>query len=57
MNNIDKRNLKNWTKEERDRVVGLFEMLIEMDKKQNPDLYNHKKDRIVINKDEEEVIL
>lgn len=28
-----------WTKEERDRVVAVFELLINMDKKQHPDNY------------------
>jgi hypothetical protein len=39
MNQEDKKNPKNWTEEERDRVVGLFDLLIKMDKEQNPDLY------------------
>lgn len=39
MNQEEKKNPKNWTKEERDRVVGLFDLLIKMDKQQNPDLY------------------
>jgi len=42
MNKDDKKNPKNWTEEERDRVVGFFSLLLKMDKKQNPDLY--KKD-------------
>jgi hypothetical protein len=28
-----------WTKEETDRVVAVFELLISMDKKQNPENY------------------
>jgi hypothetical protein len=39
MNQEDKRNTNNWTEEERDGIVGLFDLLIKMDKKQNPDLY------------------
>ena len=39
MNNLDKRDPKNWTQEELDRVVGVFELLLKMDKKQNPHLY------------------
>ncbi len=39
MNNINKKDPKNWTKEERDRLVEVFQILIEMDKKQNPYLY------------------
>jgi len=37
MNQEDKRNPKNWTKEEWERVVGVFELLLKMDKKQNSD--------------------
>lgn len=33
----DKRKLSKWTKEETDRVVAVFELLISMDKKQNPE--------------------
>jgi len=39
MKNKDKRNPKNWTKEELDRAVGFFGLLLKMDRKQNPDLY------------------
>lgn len=39
MNKEDKRNPDNWTKEELDRVVKVFEWLIKEDKKQNPHLY------------------
>ena len=39
MNQEDKKNPNNWTEEERDRVAGLFDLLIKMDKKQNPDPY------------------
>jgi hypothetical protein len=39
MNKEDKRNPNNWTKEERDRVVGEFELLLQMDKKQKHDRY------------------
>jgi hypothetical protein len=39
MKNKDKKNPKNWTEEERDRVVGFFNLLLKMDRKQNPDRY------------------
>lgn len=39
MNQEDKKNPNNWTTEERDRIVGFFDLLIKMDKEQNPDLY------------------
>lgn len=50
MNQEDKRNPRNWIKEERDRVVGLFDLLIKMDKKQNPDLYKLP-EGVVLHKD------
>lgn len=31
-----------WNKEERDNVVGAFQILLEMDKKQNPENYTKK---------------
>ncbi len=37
MNQEDKRNPKNWTKEETNRVVAVFQWLLEQDRKQNPD--------------------
>ncbi|MDD4931288.1 MAG: hypothetical protein PHG66_04075 [Candidatus Colwellbacteria bacterium] len=60
MDQEDKRNPKNWTEEERDRVVGLFQLLLKIDKRQNPDLYKAAKNRqnmTVLDKDGEEVIL
>lgn len=39
MNKEDKKNPDNWTEEERERVVGVFQILLEMDRKQNPDRY------------------
>ena len=39
MNKEDKRNPDNWTKEELDRVVKVFEWLIKEDRKQNPHRY------------------
>jgi len=39
MKNIDKKSLKDCTKEEIDRLVGAFAWLIQEDKKQNPHLY------------------
>jgi len=41
MNQEDKRNPKNWTKEETGRVVAVFQWLWEQDKKQNPDRYKN----------------
>jgi hypothetical protein len=35
----DKRKPPKWTKEETDRVVAVFELIISMDKKQNPENY------------------
>ena len=39
MNIEEKRNPKNWTPEENERVVKVFEWLLKEDKKQNPHLY------------------
>ena len=39
MNQEDKKNPKNWNQEERDRFVGVFQWLLDQDKKQNPHLY------------------
>lgn len=39
MSSIDKRDPNKWNQEEKDRIVGAFKILIEMDKKQNPELY------------------
>lgn len=39
----DKKNKPEWSKEERDRVVAVFQWLLKEDKKQNPHLYEHKK--------------
>ncbi len=39
MNQEDKGNPKNWTKEESDRVVAVFQWLLDEDRKQNPHLY------------------
>jgi hypothetical protein len=39
MENVIKKDPNNWNEEERDRVVGVFKILLEMDKKQNPHLY------------------
>ncbi len=39
MNKEDKKDPNNWSKEERDRIVGLFDLLIKIDKRQNPDRY------------------
>ncbi len=42
MNQEDKKNHNNWTSEERDRIVGAFQWLLDQDKKQNPHLYTKK---------------
>ncbi len=42
MNQEDKKNPKNWTKEETDRAVAVFKWLLDEDKKQNPHLYTKK---------------
>ncbi len=42
MNQEDKKNPNNWTQEERDRVVGVFQWLLDQDRKQNPHLYTKK---------------
>ncbi len=42
MNIEDKKNPKNWTKEETDRVVAVFQWLLDQDRKQNPHLYTKK---------------
>lgn len=42
MNQEDKRNPNNWTQEERDRVVVVFQWLLDQDRKQNPHLYTKK---------------
>lgn len=39
MNEEDKIKPDNWTPEERDRVVRVFEWLLKEDRKQNPNLY------------------
>ena len=60
MNKEDKRDLKNWTKEERDRVVGFFNLLLQIDKRQNPNLYKTTRDKrnmTVLDKDGNEIIL
>ena len=60
MNQGDKGNPNNWNKEERNRVVSLFVLLIKMDKKQNPDLYKKSKEgenMVVLDKDGNEVTL
>ncbi len=56
MNKEDKKNPKNWTKEESNRVVAVFQWLLDQDKKQNPDRYNLPK-RVVLNKDGDQVKL
>jgi hypothetical protein len=33
---------EKWTPEERDNIVGVFQILLEMDKKQNPGNYKKK---------------
>jgi hypothetical protein len=60
MDQEDKSNPKNWTEEERDRVVGLFQLLLKIDKRQNPDLYRtvgDRQNRVVLDKDGNEITL
>ena len=56
MNPEDRKQSNNWTEEERDRIVGFFDLLIKMDKKQNPDLYRTPK-KAGLDKDENDAIL
>jgi hypothetical protein len=60
MDQGDKINPESWTEEERDRVVGLFRLLLRIDKRQNPDLYRmagNKQNRTVLDKDGNEITL
>ena len=60
MDQGDKINPESWTEEERDRVVGVFKLLLQIDKRQNPDLYKtvrNKQDMTVLDKDGNEVTL
>ena len=60
MHQENRKNSKNWTKEERDRIVGFFDLLVQMDKKQNPDLYKTKRNNgsmVVLDRHGKEVIL
>jgi hypothetical protein len=60
MNQEYKRNPKNCTKEETDRVVAVFQWLLEQDKKQNPDLYKCRRggqEKILIDKEGSEITL
>lgn len=56
MNQEDKKNPKNWTEEETDRVVAVFQWLLEQDRKQNPDRYKFSKG-VVLDKDGDQVTL
>lgn len=38
----DKKDINNCTQEEKDRIVGAFQWLIEEDRRQNPHLYIKK---------------
>jgi hypothetical protein len=60
MNQEDKGDPNNWTEEERDRVVGFFQLLLKIDKRQNPDLYKpakNKQDMTVLDKGGDEIKL
>jgi len=60
MDQEDKRNPEDWTEEERDRVVGLFRLLLKIDKRQNPDLYKttgNKQNMTVLDKNRNEITL
>ena len=56
MKQEDKSNSNNWTDEERDRFVGLFDLLIKMDKEQNPNLYKLP-EGVVLDKDGNHITL
>lgn len=55
----DKQSSTQWTVEERDRIVGLFDLLLKMDKVQNPDSYKTSKlnEGIVLDSSGREVTL
>lgn len=46
----EKRKPSEWTKEETDRIVAVFELLISMDKKQHPENYQKPTEIISIEK-------
>ena len=56
MNQEDKRNLKNWSQEEKDNFIAVFQWLLEQDKKQNPDLYKFPKG-VILDKDGNQITL
>lgn len=56
MNQKDNKNSNHWTLEERDRIVGLFDLLIKMDKEQNSDLYKLP-EGVVLDKDGNHITL
>lgn len=41
---VKNNKVPKWTSEEGDRVVGAFSLLLKMDRKQNPHLYEIKKE-------------
>ncbi len=43
---VNKNNTIAWTDEERSRIVGFFDLLLKMDRKQNPHLYEQKEKTI-----------
>lgn len=56
----NKTNPDNWTQEENDRVVGLFKLLMEIDQRNNPEMYksrNSKEPHIVLDKDGNKITL
>lgn len=60
MDQEDKKSLNSWTEEERDRIVGFFQLLLKIDKRQNPDLYKmagSRQNRTVLDKDGNEITL
>lgn len=40
----DKRDRIEWTDEERDRIVGFFSLLLKIDKRENPELYENNRE-------------
>jgi len=60
MNKEDKNNSEHWTEEERDRIASFFQLLLKIDKRQNPGLYKtvgNRQNRTVLDNDGNEVTL
>ncbi len=60
MDQDNKNSSEHWTEEERDRIASFFQLLLKIDKRQNPGLYKtaeNKQNRIVLDKDGNEITL